>query len=132
MGDIIATICMGITTIGFIVGMLLLGIWDSKGKSKGKEKIKLMQMTEPSFDDEGEQVVVHVEVVDMTCGVESVGYQAYKQPKAVKYFVIQFKDDEGGLWEIPVVEEMYDGFEKGQTGMLTLIDGELISFDLDA
>ena len=37
--------------------------------------------------------------------------------------------EDGQRLSFPVPEEMYDGFEKGQTGTLTLIDGQLYGFE---
>lgn len=66
-------------------------------------------------------------VVDMRCGVKLVGI---KTPKAVKEFVVTFESEEFGTFDLPVPEANYDGFDKGQTGQLTLVNGQLYSFVL--
>ena len=74
---------------------------------------------------------MHCEVADMICGVSMVGHQGYKQPKAEKQFIIKFKNDSGDIFDVAVSEEMYDGFDKGLVGTLTLIDGNVSSFEPD-
>ena len=51
--------------------------------------------------------------------------------KTVKEFVIVFEDSEGKFRRVLVGEDMYDAFEEGQVGMLTLINGQIDSFVLD-
>ena len=68
------------------------------------------------------------EVADMACSVRQVGI---KMPQTVKEFVICFRYDNGEVHKIYVDEEMYSGFEIGQTGELTLVDGMLSSYELD-
>ena len=81
--------------------------------------------------DEPDTLTRHVTVLDMACGVSTVGYQSYKQPKAVKTFLIKFADDEQNIYDIPVSEGMYDAFEVEQKGTLTIINGQIDSFVLD-
>ena len=64
-------------------------------------------------------------VVDMGCAVRTEGW---KTPKTVRDFMVVFQTEDGQRLSFPVPEEMYDGFEKGQTGTLTLVDGQLYSF----
>ena len=65
-------------------------------------------------------------VTDMACWVETVGI---KQPKTVKRFQVVFETDGGEPVKLDVPEELYDAFEKGQTGTLTLVDGQLYGFE---
>ena len=88
-------------------------------------------MEDEQLRDDGELLTVPAEVVDMACGAKSIGYQNHKQPKAVKFFAVQFKDDEGTLCDLAVPEESYDGFDVGLCGTLTLIDGMLYGFEPD-
>lgn len=112
--------------------IIIIGILDyRKNKDKYLTKEQYRELEEARLNDEGEITNAHVEVVDLECGVTTIGYQAYKQPKAVKYFIIHFKYDNGDIIKIPVNEEMYEGFDIGLTGTLTLIDGKLKSFELD-
>ena len=81
-----------------------------------------------SVEAEVQTVTMHAHVIDMACSVKSVGEQCYKQPKAVKTFIIKFKNDMGEILDLTVPEEIYEGFDKGLTGSLTIIDGKLDSF----
>ncbi len=128
----------------WLVGGILLAILLAVGipmiiidfkKNKDKYVITKEQMRaweDERLDDEGEIITFHAEVVDMACGVNMIGYQAYKQPKAVKQFIISFKNDDGEILHLPVSEEIYEGFDCGLTGTLTLIDGRLDSFEPDS
>ena len=83
------------------------------------------------FDVEPDITVTRAEVVDMACGVNSVGYQGYKLPRAVKSFVISFRTESGELLHLEVEEEYYDAFDIGQVGDLELINGRIASFEVD-
>ena len=76
---------------------------------------------EPKF----ETVEARGPVVDQMCYVKTVGI---KTPKTVQEFVIVFRTEGGDILKLNVPEEMYDGFEQGQTGILTVVDGDLYSF----
>ena len=43
--------------------------------------------------------------------------------------MIVFRDDLGKIIEVPVNQEMYEGFEIGIHGTLKLVDGTLYSFE---
>lgn len=75
---------------------------------------------------EPEYTTATATVTDMACWVETVGI---KQPKTVKRFQVVFETDEGAPVKLDVPEELYDAFEKGQTGTLTLVDGQLYGFE---
>lgn len=79
-------------------------------------------------DPESVTETVRATVIDMVCSAEMVGT---KMPKAVRNFVIIFQTEDGEILKINVPEEMYDGFDKGQTGILTLADGDLYSFEIE-
>lgn len=79
-------------------------------------------------DPESVTETVRATVIDMACSAEMVGT---KMPKAVRNFVIIFQTEDGEILKINVPEEMYDGFDKGQTGILTLADGDLYSFETE-
>ena len=83
------------------------------------------------LDDMGERFTAYTEVVDMVCGVSSEGYNNFKMPRAEKYFIISFKDESGEVLKVSVPEEVYEGFDIGLRGTLTLIDGQLDSFEPD-
>lgn len=67
-------------------------------------------------------------VIDQYCVVRTIGY---KTPKTIKTFTVVFQTDTGEIIKQDVPEEMYDGFEKGQTGLLTIVDEDLYSFVLE-
>ena len=67
-------------------------------------------------------------VLDQTCEVKLMGT---KTPKATKIFTVVFRKEDDKIFSFHVPEEMYDGFEKGQTGVLTVVDGELYGFAIE-
>lgn len=67
-------------------------------------------------------------VIDHSCSVQMVGL---KMPKATKIFSVSFETENSEILTFQVPEEMYDGFEKGQIGLLTIVDGQLYGFALD-
>ena len=73
-------------------------------------------------------VNMHVKVVDMCCFTETVGTQP---PRLVQNFFVFFEDDGGEIHKIAVDEEIYCGFEVGQVGELTIIDGRISGYVLD-
>ena len=80
------------------------------------------------IDPESVTTTVKATVIDMSCSAEMVGT---KMPKAVRNFIVIFQADNGEILKINVPEELYDGFDKGQTGILTLADGDLYSFEVE-
>ena len=77
----------------------------------------------PEYD----AVTVNAMVVDQACRVKTIGI---KTPKTLKEFIITFKTENGEILKLNAPEEMYDGFDKNQTGILTLVDGRLYGFEL--
>jgi len=73
----------------------------------------------------------HAEVIDIACGVYTNGGQSYTQPQTVKEFCIKFRGGDGNIHDVLIEESLYDAFEIGQRGTLTLINGNLNSFVLD-
>ena len=63
--------------------------------------------------------------------MDSIPGQGIKIPKVVRHFVVIFQDDNEQTYEIAVKEDIYDGFEVGQIGKLTLTDGNIVSYILD-
>ena len=72
-------------------------------------------------------ITTRATVVDQACCVKTIGY---KNPKTIQEFTITFQAENGEFIRLNVPEEMYDGFEKNQTGMLTVVDGQLYGFEL--
>ena len=70
---------------------------------------------------------IQATVVDLCCAVRTVGY---KPPKTVILFTVTFETADGQHLHLQVPQEMYEGLEKGQTGLVTLVDGELYSFEI--
>ena len=75
---------------------------------------------------------VYAEVIDMVCGTGMMPIIGHKSPKAVRYFLIKFKTDDGQELEFEVEEEIYQGFDKGMTGTLTYFYEQVFSFEPDA
>ena len=122
---------MDIFAIGLgIIGALFIIVLVVAFKTK-PSKEEIMAEEDERLDAEGEIFETRAEVVDMACDTVSVGYQAYKQPKAERHFYVKFRDDDGQIYDIRVSEEYYFALEKGQIGTLTLLDGKLDSFVLD-
>ena len=65
----------------------------------------------------------------MVCGTGMVG--SYHLPKSQKTFLVVFKNENGELREICVSEDVYISLEVGMRGMLTLLDENLDSFELN-
>ena len=84
---------------------------------------------EPAEPKEREYALqtVKATVVDLACGVRTVGLQT---PKTITEFAVAFQSATGQVYRFTIPEEMYEGLEKGQTGILSFIDGELYGFDL--
>lgn len=72
--------------------------------------------------------ILHVTVTEQYCRVDAVGTRSFRN---VKTFAIHVRDDFGNERKIELSEELYDAFEVGQVGTLTLVDGEVYSFELD-
>ena len=121
-----------LVTIAFIALSVPLIIWDAKKTKRSMPtKEQIWEQEEQRLNAEGEVFTTHAEVIDTVCGVKTVGYQGYKQPKALKQFMISFKVQNGEVLNVFVAEELYEGFDIGMMGTLTLIDGQLDSFKLD-
>ena len=116
---------MGGGTI-FVIFCAIMGVKQYKRDIAKQKELK----KEDSKPDEPEYTTVttRATVVDQTCCVKMVGI---KTPKTVKEFVIVFQLENGDILKLNVPEEMYDGFEQGQTGILSIIDGALYGFELE-
>ena len=79
----------------------------------------------PKIKDEFETVKFHATVVDLFCRTEMIGTKA---PRSVKVFTVVFETDNKKRIKLDVPEEMYDGIETGQSGEVTVVEGELYSF----
>ena len=110
----------------FIIFAIIMAVKQYKRDiAKQKEpKSENIKPDEPEYTT----ITIKATVVDQTCCVKMVGI---KTPKTVKEFVVVFKSESGDILKMNVPEEMYDGFEQGQTGILSIIDGELYGFELE-
>ena len=94
-----------------------------------KENQRLEELSEDTSDSSQPSAelsqYIKVTVVDLYCGVDSVG------KRTQNFFTVIFETDTHETLEYNVPEEMYDGFEKGQTGTLTVVDGYVYGFTLD-
>ncbi len=93
-------------------------------KQKELKENKDIKPDEPEYTT----VTIKATVVDQACFVKTVGI---KIPKTVKEFSIVFQTENDEILKLNVPEEMYNGFEQGQTGILSIIDGELYGFELE-
>ena len=89
---------------------------------------KSRKFTDNQFDEaKFTTITTRATVVDQTCCAKIIGY---KTPKTIQEFTITFQTENGEIIRLNVPEEMYDGFDKNQTGVLTVVDGQLYGFEL--
>lgn len=93
-------------------------------KQREREKAESIS-SPPEIKTEFETVKFRAEIVNLSCRVDMVGI---KTPKTVTIYTVEFKTDEKEIIKLEIPQEMYDGLEIGQSGELTLVEGELYSF----
>lgn len=110
-----------------IVGFFVLIFWGALAEEKYKKANK--SAVTPSTEEfpEPESVSFFARVVDLRCDIR---YKGTKMPKMIKEFVVSFAKEGGEVIRLHVPEEYYDGFEVGQEGTVTLVDGQLYRFTL--
>ena len=114
-----------IATIVFsVMAFVIAGIKYKKDHPGGVEAEIEKMFIEP----ESVTTTVKATVIDMVCCAKMIGT---KTPKAVREFTVIFEAQNKEILKINVPEEMYDGFDKGQTGILTLVDGNIYGFELE-
>lgn len=91
-----------------------------------KERQKEAASHTPADETGFEITTIKATVVDQACCVKTVGF---KTPKTVKEFSVTFQTEAGEHLALHIPEEMYDGLTTGETGILSLVDGELYSFE---
>ncbi len=123
--DWVMIIFMGLILVGIFASLIALGIAMDKGE-KANKGIKSVE--EQLEEADYEEIQIKAKVVERFCSAELVGI---KKPKAEDYYWVVFEGDDGKSYKLRVVEEMYDGFEEGQKGVLTLVEGELYSFEIN-
>lgn len=112
---------IGVVLFAFVVIMTVKEYKKNKIKAQESRLEEMKKLTNPEFTT----VETKATIVSQTCAAKLIGT---KTPKAVKEFSVVFETEAGETIKINIPEEMYDGLEKGQTGILTLVDGELYSF----
>lgn len=124
--DTVAIIFIFLILISFFVAMFILAIKNEKYEKIKKEQEK----NNPANNEEREfeTIDINVKVIDQFCTTRMVGV---KYPKSIEEYFISFQKENGEVLKLLVPKECYDGFEIGQVGVLTLVDGELYSFKLD-
>ena len=122
-------LCIAMIVFGVaLVVAIVYPFWDLK-KNKEKYEAEAEEYVEKKFAEEAEVEAFRAEIVDMVCGTGLVG--SYHLPKSQKSFLVVFKNENGELREICVSEDVYISLEVGMRGMLTLLDENLDSFELN-
>lgn len=111
----------------FLIVALLILVCVFGAKSEKKHKKEHPEIDERTIF-EYESKDVHVKVIDLSCTVLSEGH---RQPRTFNEFLVTFETDEGQILKFRVDEEMYNGFEKGQEGILKITDSTIYGFVLD-
>ena len=93
-------------------------------KQREREKAESIS-SPPEIKTAFETVKFRAEIVNLSCRVDMVGI---KTPKTVTIYTVEFKTDEKEIIKLEIPQEMYDGLEIGQSGELTLVEGDLYSF----
>ncbi len=110
------------------VFVITLAIWIFKITKKQRKELKKNPPKQINLEDTpSEPILKKVTVINQYCDTKVVGI---KQPKAVEEFFITFKEPDGNIFNLSVPKECYEGFESGQEGILSLIDGKLYGFEL--
>ena len=113
--------------IGVMIGLaVVLLAWPAA--SIIRHYRRLHRQPEERPQPECKEIIARATVVDLSCWVHTIGY---KTPKTNQIFAVVFRLDDGRTMDMYIPEEMYHGLEKGQTGIATIRDGELYSFELD-
>ena len=109
--------------------IISVGIWIAKNAKKQRNEMKTEKPKVIDLDAHCEEPEeMYATVIDMSCCAKLVGI---KEPKAVNEFIVTFKTAGDKIINVSVPQEMYDGFEIEQKGLLKLINGELYSFEID-
>ena len=96
----------------FICAVIALALYIRKIIKPYKQKEKTESNSSPSeIKTEFETVKFKAQIVDLRCRVD----------------MVEFKTDEK-IIKLDIPQEMYDGLEIGQSGEVTLVEGELYSF----
>lgn len=117
---------------GFLLAIIFaasIGIWISKNTKKQRKEMEKEIPEEINLDEPPTEPTVRaVKVINQSCCAKVVGT---KHPKAVEQFIITFEEPDGNTFDLAVPHECYDGFEIGQVGKLSTVNGELYGFELE-
>ena len=122
---IIYCICY-IFVIGAVAIFLGLVIYLFKNRHSIREEAERQE--EARCNIEFYNVEIRASVIDQSCAVKTVGI---KSPKTETVFTVVFQTEQEEILSFQVPEEMYEGLEVGQTGLLTIVDGQLYGFAPD-
>lgn len=124
---IVVSIISILAVVGIVAWLILRYALNPQNIEKAIQRQAQLQhqAQEDPFETTFTTQELRATVLDHTCEVRLVGT---KTPKATKIFTVVFRTEDDKVLSFDVPEEMYDGFEKGQTGLLTLVDGELYGF----
>ncbi len=112
-----------------IIFAVSIGIWIAKITKKQRKELKNEIPKEINLDEPPTEPLVRaVKVIDQSCCAKVVGT---KRPKAVEQFIITLEEPDGNIFDLAVPHECYDGFEIGQVGKLSTVNGELYGFELE-
>ena len=68
---------------------------------------------------------VNAQVINVGCNIIT------EENRQIKQFLVSFRTEEDEFLHFYVTEAYHDAFEFGQRGLLTLVDGNLDSFELE-
>ncbi len=111
-----------VVVVAFLTFSVIMYIRQCK-RNKLKKETPVTEA--PKIKDEFDTVKFYATVVDLFCRTEMIGT---KSPRSVKVFTVVFETDNKKQIKLDVPEEMYDGIETGQSGEVTVVEGELYSF----
>ena len=127
--DIVLIVLGSLFLVGFFVVLFLLIRVEEKLEAKDKDKYIPPKRDIGDIDHyEPEEKEIRARVIDMACSSRLIGT---KEPKSFQSFVIYFEDEYQKQFSLSVPEEYYSAFDIGQSGVLTLRDGEFYSFELE-
>jgi len=96
---------------------------------KNRDKIRANAQREAeALFTEPEAFTARAEVIDQRCAVRSEGTRI---ARTVTEFCVYFRTEAGEEIALLVPEAYYHSIEIGQTGLVTIVNGELYSFDID-
>ncbi len=122
MGTILI-ILAGIALCGALVLLMVCCVLLDKSNKQAKERAALAPT-----DEAPQQETFDASVVDLQCRVVTLGERSVK---TVSEYLVFFQRTDGTVCRYPVSEEFYSGFEIGQRGSVSVIDGAVYAFRLE-